>query len=69
VVELVDTPASGAGDRKVVEVQVLSWAPSSISIQPLPSLFMTLRLVKSQGPLEIRQTASRARGYLFFYPC
>jgi hypothetical protein len=35
----------------------------------LPSLFMTLRLVKSQGPLEIRQTASRARGYLFFYPC
>jgi len=29
VVELVDTPASGAGDRKVVEVQVLSWAPSS----------------------------------------
>ena len=27
VVELVDAPASGAGDRKVVEVRVLSWAP------------------------------------------
>jgi len=25
---LVDTLASGASDRKVVEVQVLSWAPS-----------------------------------------
>jgi hypothetical protein len=24
---LVDTPASGAGPRKGVEVQVLSWAP------------------------------------------
>ena len=27
VVKLVDTLASGASDRKVVEVQVLSWAP------------------------------------------
>ena len=27
VVELVDTPASGAGDRKVVEVRVFFWAP------------------------------------------
>jgi len=26
-VKLVDTPASGAGPRKGVEVQVLSWAP------------------------------------------
>jgi hypothetical protein len=25
---LVDTLASGASDRKVVEVQVLSWAPN-----------------------------------------
>ena len=25
--ELVDAPASGAGDRKVVEVRVLFWAP------------------------------------------
>jgi hypothetical protein len=24
---MVDAPASGAGDRKVVEVRVLSWAP------------------------------------------
>jgi hypothetical protein len=28
VAELVDALASGASDRKVVEVQVLSWAPS-----------------------------------------
>ena len=27
VVKLVDTPASGAGDRKVVEVRVFFWAP------------------------------------------
>ena len=27
MVKLVDTPASGAGGRKAVEVQVLSWAP------------------------------------------
>ena len=27
--ELVDAPASGAGDRKVVEVRVLFWAPST----------------------------------------
>ncbi|MCK0546385.1 hypothetical protein KJW28_01275, partial [Pseudomonas syringae pv. aptata] len=26
-VKLVDTPASGAGDRKVVEVRVFFWAP------------------------------------------
>ena len=25
--KLVDAPASGAGDRKVVEVRVLFWAP------------------------------------------
>ncbi|MEB0099346.1 hypothetical protein, partial [Pseudomonas sp. DC1.2] len=28
---LVDTPASGAGDRKVVEVRVFFWAPIQIS--------------------------------------
>ena len=27
--ELVDAPASGAGDRKVVEVRVLFWAPTT----------------------------------------
>ena len=30
VVELVDTIASGASARKGVEVQVLSWAPSTL---------------------------------------
>ena len=29
MVKLVDTPASGAGDRKVVEVRVFFWAPIS----------------------------------------
>ena len=28
--ELVDAPASGAGDRKVVEVRVLFWAPYTL---------------------------------------
>ena len=28
--KLVDAPASGAGDRKVVEVRVLFWAPIRI---------------------------------------
>jgi hypothetical protein len=32
VVELVDTLASGASDRKVVEVQVLFWAPLQYSL-------------------------------------
>ena len=34
VVELVDTLASGASDRKVVEVQVLSWAPFDSPLLP-----------------------------------
>jgi hypothetical protein len=36
VVELVDTLASGASDRKVVEVQVLSWAPLYSPNQVIP---------------------------------
>ena len=28
--KLVDAPASGAGDRKVVEVRVLFWAPPDL---------------------------------------
>jgi hypothetical protein len=31
MVKLVDTPASGAGDRKVVEVRVFFWAPIQTS--------------------------------------
>lgn len=45
VVKLVDTPASGAGGRKAVEVRVFSWAPFSylmhshqICYKPIPSL-------------------------------
>jgi hypothetical protein len=36
VVELVDTLASGASDRKVVEVQVLFWAPIYSPSQVIP---------------------------------
>jgi hypothetical protein len=35
VAELVDALASGASDRKVVEVQVLSWAPCSCVMNEL----------------------------------
>ena len=33
MVKLVDTPASGAGDRKVVEVRVFFWAPIQVCNQ------------------------------------
>ena len=32
---MVDTLASGASDRKVVEVRVLSWAPNPLALTPL----------------------------------
>ena len=32
MVKLVDTPASGAGDRKVVEVRVFFWAPIQLKM-------------------------------------
>ena len=32
--KLVDAPASGAGDRKVVEVRVLFWAPNTVLTSP-----------------------------------
>ena len=45
VVKLVDTPASGAGGRKAVEVQVLSWAPYSKASIVISGLFhLRLRL-------------------------
>jgi hypothetical protein len=45
VVKLVDTPASGAGGRKAVEVQVLSWAPNSKASIAISGLFhLQLRL-------------------------
>jgi len=33
---LVDAPASGAGDRKVVGVRVPSWAPNKIERRSVP---------------------------------
>jgi hypothetical protein len=43
--KLVDAPASGAGDRKVVEVRVLFWAPS----------FKTGLCIISELPRRIKQ--------------
>ena len=42
MVKLVDTPASGAGDRKVVEVRVFFWAPIQAS------RFMILKLTETR---------------------
>ena len=54
VVKLVDTLASGASARKGVEVQVLSWAPTSKTIEP------TLRQCRLSGEKNKRTiTASR----------
>ena len=55
MVKLVDTPASGAGDRKVVEVRVFFWAP----IQKKPSQwlgFFVFGIAKSS--ISNQQTAS-----------
>ena len=47
--KLVDAPASGAGDRKVVEVRVLFWAPSfKTELRPLsiaPPFMATINCV------------------------
>ncbi len=48
MVKLVDTPASGAGDRKVVEVRVFFWAPIQ-KTEPMARLF-AFRLQKSCHP-------------------
>jgi Flp pilus assembly protein protease CpaA len=41
--KLVDAPASGAGDRKVVEVRVLFWAPNMV----LMSLLLTSLIIET----------------------
>ena len=51
VVKLVDTPASGAGDRKVVEVRVFSWAPNSD--QTRESGFFRFRPLIFNGKLDL----------------
>ncbi len=55
VVKLVDTLASGASDRKVVEVQVLSWAPNSNPVSSLdyPLTGVTIHL----GPVWLAARA------------
>ena len=69
VVKLVDTLASGASARKGVEVQVLSWAPNSKTIeQPLcpcqhsaPSrkrTIPTVRLLLLKSSVCIRRLAA-----------
>jgi hypothetical protein len=63
-VKLVDTPASGAGDRKVVEVRVFFWAP--IQASRLYALNLTetresgfLRFRDPEIPPNKRQTLGR----------
>ena len=51
VVKLVDTPASGAGDRKVVEVRVFSWAPNSD--QTRESGFFRFRPLIFNGKIDL----------------
>lgn len=48
MVKLVDTPASGAGDRKVVEVRVFFWAP----IQNLRASLSSLTKTRESGFLR-----------------
>jgi hypothetical protein len=48
MVKLVDTPASGAGDRKVVEVRVFSWAPNSDQTRESGALEKQYRLLLLQ---------------------
>lgn len=64
VVKLVDTPASGAGDRKVVEVRVFSWAPNSD--QTRESGFFRFRGLKTC--LAISPACPHLRSFIV-YPC
>jgi hypothetical protein len=50
MVKLVDTPASGAGDRKVVEVRVFFWAP----IRSSRSTILNLTKTRESGFLRFR---------------
>lgn len=50
MVKLVDTPASGAGGRKAVEVRVFFWAP----IQNLRASLSSLTKTRESGFLRFR---------------
>ena len=52
MVKLVDTLASGASDRKVVEVQVLSWAPYSAASVENPSLTHLPWFIPARGLIQ-----------------
>jgi hypothetical protein len=58
MVKLVDTPASGAGDRKVVEVRVFFWAPIQAS------RFMTLDLTETRESGFLRFSSSKTYRHL-----
>ena len=60
MVKLVDTPASGAGDRKVVEVRVFFWAPiSSLRLEQFQGSHKNPRkrvfLFQASGLLKLNQ--------------
>ena len=52
MVKLVDTPASGAGDRKVVEVRVFFWAP----IQVYSSTLQITQKARESGLFSFRDS-------------
>ncbi len=60
MVKLVDTPASGAGDRKVVEVRVFFWAP----IQTKPSHWLGLCFQGSESVMALRVYSATLGGAL-----
>jgi hypothetical protein len=55
VAKLVDAPASGAGDRKVVGVRVPSWAPNT----PTSTYMGAITPITSPSPTQVGITKSK----------
>ncbi len=65
--KLVDAPASGAGDRKVVEVRVLFWAPNTdLMSLPFKTLIIetfAIKLIQVQQYQYPSRSLGDARNY------
>ena len=61
MVKLVDTPASGAGARKGVEVQVLFWAPNPILLITPTPIFTGYQLPWGMPVISLQSQPSRYR--------
>ena len=65
--ELVDALASGASDRKVVEVQVLFWAPEYLYI-PTTYTFLCFRLSHNRSTKSVfRQVSGKKTHTVLHY--